>query len=58
MGKKCALLDTVAKFDGFLVARLSRIGVLDLGIDFGKELLYSGLKISDINYLRFQVLEM
>ena len=51
-------METVTKFDGFLVARLSRIDVFDLGIDFGKELLYSGLKISDINYLRFQVLEM
>jgi hypothetical protein len=58
VGKKCALMETDAKFNGFLVVLLNRIDVLDLGIDFGKELLYSGLKISDKNYLRFQVLEM
>jgi len=29
----------------------------ELGIDFEQELLYSGLTISDKNYLRIQVLE-
>lgn len=51
-------METMANFNLLIVARLSRNGVLDLGIDFEKELLYSGLKISDKNYLSFQVLEM